>query len=78
MVLAYVTSYLLSQGKQRSTCGKHRELTGPWNRISVHITMYRRLRIGRDRLDQSEGYDTSYVDTTPVVLQSATKYRILG
>ena len=58
MVLAYVTSYLLSQGKQGSTSCKHKELTGPLACILLQVTMYRRLRIGRDgHIDQSEAYD---------------------
>ena len=34
----------------------------PWARILVQVTIYRRLRIGRDgHLDQSKAYDISYL-----------------
>ena len=44
-----------------SWCGIYRHAAGDLARISVQVTIYRRLLIGRDgHLDQSEAYDISY------------------
>ena len=56
-----LTAYRVARDKwQMASSGLLLSVSGNRARILVQVTIYRRLRIGRDgHLDQSEAYDTS-------------------